>query len=279
MKAVSNLKLDSGGRKQIQQCLDLFQKIFGSDLLGVYLYGSAVLGGLQKYSDLDLFVVLSRSSTTAEKTKLVEALLKISGIYMQDLKPPIELTVVVQSEVNPWRYPPKFDFQYGEWLREEFEQGNIEPWSDKLMPDLAILITQVRLSSVVLFGESADSLLPQVPYKDFMRASAQALPSLLTELETDTRNVLLTLARIWATLETDMVRSKPEAADWVLEHLPKDYIPVMKRAKAICIGQQQEYWEDLVELIKPCAEFIASQANKKFEQVMSAGVLGTVVTR
>ena len=40
---------------QINQCVDLLKDVLGKDLLGVYLYGSAVVGGLQKYSDLDLF--------------------------------------------------------------------------------------------------------------------------------------------------------------------------------------------------------------------------------
>ncbi len=44
-------------KQQLDECLDLLTKILGADLLGVYLYGSALVGGLQKYSDIDLFVV------------------------------------------------------------------------------------------------------------------------------------------------------------------------------------------------------------------------------
>ena len=58
------------------------------------------------------------------------------------------------------------------------------------------------------------------------------LDRLGSELEGDTRNVLLTYARIWSTLETNAIRSKPAAADWVMNHLPKMYQPVMKRAKS-----------------------------------------------
>ena len=68
------LKLDSNVKKQIYECLDLVEEIFGKDLLGVYLYGSSRLGGLQKYSDIDLFVVSNRAATLEEKAKLVTAL-------------------------------------------------------------------------------------------------------------------------------------------------------------------------------------------------------------
>lgn len=152
-----------------------------------------------------------------------------------------------------------FDFQYGEWLRSSFEMGNFEPWSDRAMPDLALIITQVLLKSHTLMGESPKQLLDPVPYSDFINAMLHDLDRLSAELEQDTRNVLLTYARIWSTLETNEIRSKPIAADWVIDRLPKMYQPVMNRAKHICIGLEDEYWDDINVLVKPCADFILSR--------------------
>ena len=263
-----NLKLDSNAKKQVHKCLDLVKEIFGQDLLGVYLYGSSILGGLAKYSDIDLFVVSNRATTLEEKAKLVAALLKNSGIYMKSQALPIEMTIVEKSEINPWHYPPRFDFQYGEWLREQFEHGNIEPWPAKEMPDLALLITQILLASNTLFGLNPDQLLCKVPYKDFMTAITYALPNLMVELDSDTRNVLLTLARIWSTVSTDAIRSKPVAADWVINRLPEKYRPVMRRAKAICKGEEKEHWDDIQERIRPCADFMLSEINNKVTEIV-----------
>ena len=264
----ANLKLDSNAKKQIHKCLNLVKEIFGQDLLGIYLYGSSILGGLQKYSDIDLFVVSNRATTREEKAKLATALLKISGIYMKSKKLPIEMTIVEKSEINPWHYPPRFDFQYGEWLRKQFEHGNIEPWPAKEMPDLALLVTQILLASNTLVGANPDQLLCKVPYKDFMTAIIDALPNLMSDLDSDVRNVLLTLARIWSTVATDAIRSKPAAADWVINRLPEKYRPVMERAKAICKGEEKEHWDDIQELIKPCADFMLSEANNKITEIM-----------
>lgn len=44
-------------QKQLNESLELLKIILGPDLLGVYLFGSSTIGGLQKYSDIDLFVV------------------------------------------------------------------------------------------------------------------------------------------------------------------------------------------------------------------------------
>ena len=270
MKRKINLKafkLDDETERQIDQCLNLVKEIFGQDLLGVYLYGSSILGGLQKYSDIDLLVVSERSTTYDEKTKLANELLQISGVYMKSTKLPIEMTIVEKAEINPWHYPPNFDFQYGDWLRTQFESGIIEPWTTKEMPDLALLITQILLASKTLLGADPDKLLCKVPYKDFMSATTDALQNLMPELNSDTRNVLLTFARIWSTVETDAIRSKPDAANWAIDRLPEQYRSVIKRALAICKGEEKEVWDDVRELIQPCANIIIGQINNKVNEI------------
>ncbi|AHE67535.1 aminoglycoside adenylyltransferase family protein [Legionella oakridgensis] len=248
-------------KQQLNECLVVLTKIIGTDLLGVYLYGSFLVGGLQKYSDIDLFVVANRATTAEERVELTTYLLQISGIYMKSTKRPIEMTLVEKTAINPWHYPPLFDFQYGEWLRQSFDMGNFEPQSNREMPDLALIVTQVLLRSHTLLGASPEQLLIPVPYNDFIKAMLHELDRLLADLAYDTRNVLLTYARIWSTLETNEIRSKPAAADWVIHRMPKVYQPVMSRAKSICIGREDEYWDDINELIKSCADFMLSRIN------------------
>ncbi|STX41218.1 Streptomycin 3''-adenylyltransferase [Legionella donaldsonii] len=250
-------------QQQLKDSLELLKMILGADLLGVYLYGSSLVGGLQKYSDIDLFVVTKRATTSEEKARLIADLLQISGIYMKGSKLPIEMTLVEKTAINPWRYPPHFDFQYGDWLRQSFEKGIIEPWLTHEMPDLALIVTQVLLKSQILLGLEPERLLAPVPYHDFIKAMLHDLNRLAMDLEHDTRNVLLTYARIWSTLETNAIRSKPAAADWVMNHLPEVYQPVMQRAKSICIGIETEYWDDVKILIKSCADFMANKINEQ----------------
>lgn len=246
--------------QQINECLNLATKILGDNLLGVYLYGSALVGGLQKYSDIDLLVVTHHATTLGEKNELTKHLLQISGLYMKSTKRPIEMTVIEKGAVNPWHYPPRFDFQYGEWLRASFEMGEIEPQNHE-MPDLALIITQVLLKSQTLFGEHPEKILAPVPYADFIKAMLQDLDKLAADIKDDTRNVLLTLARIWNTLETNTIRSKPDAANWAIERLPEIHQSVMNRAKSICIGDEDEYWEDIKASIEPCADWMLQKIN------------------
>jgi predicted nucleotidyltransferase len=250
-------------QQQLQDSIELLKAILGTDLLGVYLYGSSLVGGLQKYSDIDLFVVTNRRTSSEEKIRLITNLLQISGIYMKSSKLPIEMTLVEKSLINPWQYPPHFDFLYGDWLRESFENGGIEPWLTYEMPDLALIVTQILLKSHTLWGLEPEQLLAHVPYHDFMKAMLHDLNRLATDLAQDTRNVFLTYARIWSTLETNSIRSKPAAADWVMNLLPKIYQPVMKRAKLISMGVENEHWDDMEGLVKSCADFMKDKINEQ----------------
>jgi len=255
-------------QQQIDECVQLLKDVFGDKLLGIYLYGSSLLGGLQTFSDIDLFAITAKPTSQQEKEQLANALLKISGIYAvsKDRKP-IELSIVVESAIKPWNYPPTFDFLYGDWLRKEFEAGNIEPWSSKSLPNLALVITQLNLSNTILFGPRADQLLPPIPYMDFFKATTGEIDSVMNDIEWDTRNVLLTLACVWTTLETNTIRSKNNAANWVIDRLPQEFKPVMQRAQAIAMGKQKEQWNDLNTMVNGCAQFILKKIKAQMEVI------------
>ena len=64
-----------------------------------------------------------------------------------------------------------------------------------------------------------------------------------------------------------MIRSKPEAANWVMQQLPEMYRPVIERAKLICTGKHEEYWDDLNTLLKPCAEVMENKIQEKVDAI------------
>jgi len=77
------------------------------------------------------------------------------------------------------------------------------------------------------------------------------------DLEHDTRNVLLTLARVWTTLATDTIRSKDAAADWAAERLPSEHRAVLAHARAVYLGDEEERWYGHLRAgVRPCADFL-----------------------
>jgi hypothetical protein len=207
-----------------------------------------------------VLAVSGREITRNEKDRLLTHLFVLSGPYpTAGQSRPLEVTIVVSSEMRPWRYPPRREFQYGEWWRERFERRDPLLWQPVTDPDLAILVTMVLLGDVTLAGPTASELLDPVPRADFVDAVLSELPGLMADIpHSDTRNVVLTLARIWYSMVAGGVVAKDAAAEWALTQLP-EHRAVLARARDIYLGVDQENWEDLQDAIRPFADAIVAE--------------------
>ena len=119
--------LQATDREQIAEIVAALHQVLGQGLVGAYLHGSAVLSGLRAQSDVDVLAFVERRMTSLEKGALFAHLLAMSGTPGFASPRPVELNVTVWSEIRPWRYPPRMDLQYGEWWRERFQGGELEP--------------------------------------------------------------------------------------------------------------------------------------------------------
>lgn len=230
--------------KEAIQALKIVEELLGSEVVAVYLFGSAVIGGLRINSDVDVLVVVNHSLPELSRRKLTDRLMRISGkIGNTDSVRPLEVTVINYGDVVPWRYPPKNELIYGEWLRDEFEKGQIqEPTYD---PDLAIVLAQIRKGSVSLFGPDASDILDPVPMTDIRRAIRESLPGLIEGIKGDERNVILTLARMWLTVVVGEISPKDVAAEWAIPRLPKEHATLLDLARKAYRGEYVDKWEGL----------------------------------
>ncbi|WP_435877138.1 aminoglycoside adenylyltransferase family protein [Streptomyces acidicola] len=243
---------------QLDDVLHLVRRVLGDDLTGAYLHGSAVLDGLRPSSDLDVLVVTSRRTTEDERRSLTAGLMRLSGPQaVNGPARPVELTVVARDDISPWRYPPRCEFLYGEWLREDFERGVVP--GPVVTPDLAPVITMTLNGDTALLGPPTAEVLAPVPHEDLRRAIVAGVPDLLADLESDTRNVLLTLARIWTTLATGTIKSKDAAAAWALGLLPPEHRPALALARAAYRDEQPDDWHALMPRARALAAHLAAE--------------------
>jgi predicted nucleotidyltransferase len=244
-----HLALAETDRQQIDEVVAILQSILGPNLIGGYLFGSATMGGLKARSDIDVLAVSSRRLTRREKDWIVRHLFKASGSDPATVPPrPIELTIVASSDVRPGRYPPVRDLQYGEWLRDAFERGDLEPWLPKSDPDVTLLITMVLDDGIGLAGPPPSDVFDRVPDAELVEALVADLPA---DIYQDTGNVALTLARVWNGVLTRTLCSKEEAAAWALPRLSSAQGAVLARARDIYLGAVPEHWEDLQDGLQP----------------------------
>ncbi len=242
-------------KAQVSQVLALIGKHLASHWIAVHLYGSALQGGLRRYSDLDLLVTVTEPLDDAVRQSLMVGFLRVSAPPGESLVlRPLEVTILLRKEVVPWRYPAKRELQFGEWLRKDIEAGVLAPATEDI--DLTILLRQVLEQSVPLVGVEAGDLFDSVPQSDFIQALLQTMQqwNSPSDWTGDERNILLTLARIWYSVVTGKLTSKDAAANWALLRLPQAYHPVLQEARDAYLGLAED---TLSEKSDQVAAFIA----------------------
>lgn len=229
-KPLVNLPSEIAG--QLSEACRVIELHLGPILHAIHLYGSALDGGLKPHSDIDLLVTLSARLDEVVRPHLLRELLASSAPPGQDSSlRALEVTVVALGEVVPWRYLARREMQFGEWLRKDIQAGVCDQATTDI--DLTILLKKVRMSSIAVIGPAAKELFDPIPEEDFLRALADTqeqwrVPS---DWQGDERNIVLTLARIWYSVETGKIASKEAAASWALERLPAKHRPILERAR------------------------------------------------
>jgi len=251
---------------QVARARAILERHLAQNIAAIHLFGSAVDGGLQPYSDIDLLVTVNEPLGAAVRRKLMQELLAVSA-------PPgvsaslraLEVTVLLLSDLVPWRYPARRELQFGEWLREEILAGVFEePAAD---PDLAILIAQARMHNIAIVGPTAQVLFGPIPRADLERALLDTVAQWNTpeDWAGDERNIVLALARCWYTAVTGGITSKDAAAAWLLEKIELQHRSVLNMARASYLGQARDNLDDFPREV---AGFVA-YARRSIERICS----------
>lgn len=232
-------------RRQVNAASALIRQVFEENLVAIHLYGSAVESGLKPQSDIDLLVTIREPMDARLRETVMRELLTISA-------PPgtseryraLEVTVVLFSQIVPWRFPPVREMQFGEWLRDDIGASVFEPALAD--PDLAILLTQARRASVPLFGEPADILFNAIPANDVLETFRHTLEQWQkpADVEGDERNIMLALARIWYSVVTGDIVAKDEAASWLMPQLPVEHAGTLQAACSEYLGLTKTNWAE-----------------------------------
>lgn len=230
------------GNAQIRATLDLLHHTLGGDLRAVCLHGSAASGGLQPHSDIDLLGIIDRGLTGAQRAALVASLLRLSARHPAPPGGPrcLEVMLFSSPDLAADPFPARAEFVYGEWLRDGFDSGEISsPAQD---PEFTLILAQAGQQAIPLFGPKIGTFLPTIPRAVIHRAMRDLLPSLLDGLQGDTRNVLLTLARMWWTASNSTFTSKDRAALWAIPRLGGEDALTLDHARRAYLGEIAEDW-------------------------------------
>lgn len=251
--------------------LEVLDRDDPGDVVGVYLYGSAVSTGLRVDSDIDLLMLTRHSLSQYEREMLVSTLLPISGWHGHAKKfpdaadrRPIELTSMILDDEYGRSGWTGHDFQYGEWLREDVVAGSVpQPKTD---PDIVILLATALTAYRALRGPALGEIVRAIPPEQLRSAVMSNVPEVLNGLDGDERNAVLTLARSVITLDTGRIVSKDEAADAVVPMLAAPDKTLLERAKEAYLGTRHDDWSELNSEVVSLAETLASMIAERYEK-------------
>lgn len=200
--------------------------VLGSNLVGIYLYGSLTQGAFNpKRSDVDGIVVTGRALTTREFRAVGRWLRRSAAVNPWTRR--LQLSFLLKGRALV-RGAPSCLYQFGRLARGRSD-GNPIIWLNVLK------------SGVVLVGPPARSFVPRVDEPTLLSALRRELGYLRTEITTKAHSkwrrvpsyrvyAVLTVCRILYSLRTGTIASKPRAAHWAIAHLPSSHVMLVRLA-------------------------------------------------
>ncbi len=204
--------------KIIDTLLSGHKQIFGDKMSGFYLYGSLVWGDFDIHtSDIDTLVV-----TTSEIT--LEELEKLRAMHQK---------IVCENPL--WRNRLEVHYAPLEGLKNfrtsSFQMGNISPGEPLHMINSGMdWIDEwycVQEYAVTLYGMDIKKVMPPIEKYEFIQAVCGYAQSFRERIRTCREScysqayAVLTLCRALYTLKTGEQVSKPAAARWAMDFMPK----------------------------------------------------------
>lgn len=191
--------------------------LLGSNLVGIYLHGSAVMGRFNPaHSDLDLLVVVHEPLTRTTKELLGQECLRLTA---QAPRKGLELSVVLRRYTLDFVFPTPFEFHYSPAWQQAYESGTALLTMPETDPDLAAHFTVTQQRGVCLYGAPVSSVFHEVPKEFYTQSLMSDAEGILNDMTSDPIYSVLNLCRILAYQREGAILSKHEGGLWGVREL------------------------------------------------------------
>ena len=220
----------------LRQHAQILLGVLGEKLTGIYIHGSAALGGFTfMQSDLDYLVLISNPLTQEERKKLANSFLKIYG---KDAPAKgVEMSIVIKGFVGKnFRYPTPYEFHMGD--KEQIRLHGLPHKIEMTDPDLSAHFTITKKRGLCIYGKSIDEVFTEVPQKYYLASVALDSEDSFKNIQEKTGSAycvvpqyaVLNFCRVLAFIDEHLIISKTEAGEWALKNLPKKNHPIISAA-------------------------------------------------
>ncbi len=238
---------DSQKLKHIsEQVTDMIHKVLKSNLIGVYLIGSAVLGDwYYGKSDID-FIVVVNNSISKENVDLLKKQIKLleskySNVKLEIQYIPISILGKSKEEAEPiLAYHDKkhnisyFNFNPVTWYT--LKKYGVAIWG-KPVEELNLKTTKEELCSYVY--ENVNTY-----WTAWVTSATKifSIKGILSFTDWSIEWCVCGLSRMYYTLQEKDITSKSGAVEYMINRSPHEYQKILNEAQAIRLGNGQKFY-------------------------------------
>ena len=211
---------------KIQGLLDYFvaesRHILGTNLTGIYLHGSAVLGCFNpEKSDIDLILVVKDEVKDTAKRQFMDMVVELNK---QAPEKGLELSMVREAACKPFAYPTPFELHFSvahlNWYQESPEDYVAKmKGTDK---DLAAHFTILYHRGQVLYGKGIREVFTEVSHEAYMDSIWCDIEGAVEDILEGPMYMVLNLCRVLGYKEEGLILSKKEGGEWMLGKLAEE---------------------------------------------------------
>ena len=214
----------------LQRIVQKSAEIFGDNLTGIYLHGSAVMGCFQaRKSDLDLIFVVEREISDAEKLDFLAYVAEWNG---EAPEKGIELSIVRESFCKPFVYPTPFELHFSQ-AHLKWYQENPQDYVEKMKGvdrDLAAHFTVICHRGKCLYGKGIQDVFGKVDRQYYLDSILSDIEDAEKDIMENPVYIVLNLCRVLACKREGTILSKKEGGEWGLKALPGRYHGLISQA-------------------------------------------------
>ena len=232
--------------KLLEEYVEQSKKVLRDNLVGIYLHGSAVMGCFNpEKSDIDLIIVVDQPLSDSVKRKYLDMVVEYNALGPVK---GIEMSIVLKKVCKPFIYPTPFELHFSaghlQWYEDDPDEYVREMNGDD--KDLAAHFTIINRRGKCLYGAPVKEVFSEVPGSDYMDSIWFDIETAEEDITEYPMYLTLNLARVLAYKEEGLVLSKKEGGEWVLDHLPLEYHPLIRDAlREYCESKEVIYDEIL----------------------------------
>ena len=208
---------------KIQGLLDYFvaesRHILGTNLIGIYLHGSAVMGCFNPTkSDIDLILVVKDEVKDTAKRQFMDMVVELN---QQAPEKGLELSVVREAVCKPFVYLTPFELHFSV-AHLNWYQTSPEDYVAKMKgedKDLAAHFTILYHRGQVLYGKDIKEVFAEVSREAYMDSIWCDIEGAAEEILENPMYIILNLCRVLGYKEEGLILSKKEGGEWMLRQL------------------------------------------------------------